>query len=443
MKNQSVYFVLTVVCWLAGPLFSQRLCAQEEQAGPPPVTAIRFGTLITEDKDARVLKNAVVIVEGNRVRSLKIGEASIPAGAKVIDLSRFTGIPGLIDVHTHVTYAWDGKPGTDPNKQMFNRLPQEEVFLSQRNAIRCLEDGVTTIRDLLGYNYNDIALRNLINEGYVVGPRMFVAGPALMITSDAPRYGQLFPWIVPAEGQADGIPEIMKKIREEVAAGVDVIKMFGSTGGFNEVVTVQTFTYEEMAAAVETAHTLGKRIAIHSYGAPGGRDAVRAGADTIEHAEGLDDDSFQMMIQKNTTYVPTAYHNVWYMESAKTFSWGPNDIAGLQDYEAKVMATVHRAIQAHVRIGMGSDAVFDLFGKNSYELAYLVKAGMTPAEALAAGTKNGAYALGMTDTIGTVAEGHYADIVAVEGDPLSDIDAVVHRVRWVMKDGKVVVDHRR
>lgn len=431
--------LLTIIFSPVWLLFVSPLLARQERAAATQVTAIKFGTLITEDNDNRVLHDAVVIVEGDRIRSVGT-DAAIPAGAKVIDLSRYTGIPGLIDVHTHITYAWDGKPGANPLREMAALLPQEEVFLAQRNAARCLDIGVTTVRDLLARNYNDIALRDLINQGLVVGPRMFVAGPALMISSAAPRYDQVFPWIVPREGQADGIPEIMRTIRQEVAAGVDVIKMFGSTGGFNRVEYHQTFTYEEMAAAVETAHTLGKRIAIHSYGASGGRDAVRAGADTIEHAVGLDDQTFQMMIEKNITYVPTAYHNDWYAENWKTFGWGPQDIANLHAYEAQVMDTVHRAIQAHVRIAMGSDAVFDLFGKNTHELLYLVKAGMTPAEALAAGTKNGAYALGMSDTLGAVAEGHYADLVAVEGDPLANIDAAVHGVRWVMKGGKVVRD---
>lgn len=431
--------LLTIIFSPVWLLFVSPLLARQERAAAAQVTAIKFGTLVTEDNDNRVLHNAVVIVEGDRIRSVGTDEA-IPAGAKVVDLSRYTGIPGLIDVHTHITYAWDGKPGANPLREMAAFLPQEEVFLAQRNAARCLDIGVTTVRDLLARNYNDIALRDLINQGLVVGPRMFVAGPALMISSAAPRYDQVFPWIVPREGQADGIPEIMRTIRQEVAAGVDVIKMFGSTGGFNRVEYHQTFTYEEMAAAVETAHTLGKRIAIHSYGASGGRDAVRAGADTIEHAVGLDEQTFQMMIEKNITYVPTAYHNDWYAENWKTFGWGPQDIANLHAYEAQVMDTVHRAIQAHVRIAMGSDAVFDLFGKNTHELLYLVKAGMTPAEALAAGTKNGAYALGMSDTLGAVAEGHYADIVAVEGDPLANIDAAVHGVRWVMKGGKVVRD---
>ncbi len=441
MKN-SICLRLMVACCLACPTFMHELRAQDAQTAAPHITAIKFGKLFTEDNDNHVINNAVVLIEGNRIQAAG-ADAAIPAGATVIDLSRYTGIPGLIDLHTHITYAWDGKPGRNPTQEMSTRLPQEEVFLSQRNATRCLDIGVTTVRDLLGRDYNDIALRDMINEGFLAGPRMFVAGPAVMITSAAPRYDQVFPWIVPRQGQADGVAAIMKTIREEVAAGVDVIKMFGSTGGFNRVEFHQTFTYEEMAAAVETAHTLGKRIAIHSYGPSGGRDAVRAGADTVEHAIGLDDQTFQMMIQKNITYVPTAYHNDWYAENWKTFGWGPQDIANLHAYEAQVMDTVRRAVQAHVRIGMGSDAVFDLFGKNTYELDYLVKAGMTPAEALAAGTKNAAYALGMTDSLGAVAPGHYADIVAIEGDPLTNIDAVVHGVRWVMKDGKVVVDHTR
>ncbi|HEV2387774.1 MAG TPA: amidohydrolase family protein [Candidatus Acidoferrales bacterium] len=436
-KRMGLLFALA--CWLACPLFPRQLLARQAHTAPAQVTAIKFGTLITEDGESQVLKDAVVLVEGDRIRSVGAGLA-IPAGAKVIDLSGYTGMPGMIDMHTHITYAWRGIPGTNPMQQMNAMLPQELVFHAEKNARRCLEIGVTTVRDLMARNYNDIALRNLINEGYVEGPRMFVAGPALMITSAAPRYDQVFPWILPSEGQVDGVAEIMKKIRQEVAAGVDVIKMFGSTGGFNNVVTHQTFTYEEMAAAVETAHTLGKRIAVHSYQASGARDAARAGADTIEHAAGVDDATFQMMVQKDITYDPTVYHNDWYAENYKLFGWGQKDIDALHDYTAQVMATITRAHSDHVRISMGSDAIFDLFGKQTNELAYLVKAGLTPAEAVDAATKNGAYALGMSDTLGAVAPDHFADIVAVQGDPLSNIDAAVHGVRWVMKGGKVVVD---
>jgi imidazolonepropionase-like amidohydrolase len=232
----------------------------------------------------------------------------------------------------------------------------------------------------------------------------------------------------------------MRLARQELAAGADFVKMFGSTGGFNNVETHQSFTYEEMRAAVEIAHTMGKRIAIHSYGASGGRDAVRAGADTLEHAIDLDDATFAEMIKNHIVYVPTAYHNVWYVENYREFGWPESDNAKILAYQKAVSETTSRAIKAGVRIAMGSDAVFELNGHNTEELTYLVKDGMTPTQALAAATVNGAAALGMENDLGQVTPGHYADIVAVDGDPLTDISVVVHNVRWVMKGGKVMVD---
>jgi imidazolonepropionase-like amidohydrolase len=231
-------------------------------------------------------------------------------------------------------------------------------------------------------------------------------------------------------------------VRQEIDAGVDFIKMFGSTGGFNNVETHQTFTLEEMQAAVETTHTMGKRIAIHSYGPEGARDAVRAGGDTLEHAIDVEDATFAEMVRKKIIYVPTVYHNVWYMENYKEFGWPETDNQKILTYQGAVEQTVRRAIKAGVRIAMGSDAVYELFGHNTEELTYLVKSGMTPEKAIAAATVNGAAALGMEKDLGEVTPGHYADLVAVEGDPLSDISVAVHNVRWVMKGGEVLVDKR-
>jgi imidazolonepropionase-like amidohydrolase len=402
--------------------------AQDATVQSGPIKAIRFGKLI--EGTGKVLTNAVVIINGDRIESVGTGDSPIPSGAQVIDMSRYTGIPGLIDAHTHMTYWWDKNPRTTPNAEVAKFLPGELAFLAQENARNTIDIGVTTVRDMAARNYTDIAMRNLINRGAMVGPRMFVAGPAIQAGAAVP----------PAPNQASGVDEVMRLARQELAAGADFIKMFGSTGGFNNVETHQSFTYEEMRAAVEIAHTMGKRIAIHSYGGSGGRDAVRAGADTIEHAIDLDDATFAEMIKNHIVYVPTAYHNVWYVENYKEFGWPESDNAKIMAYQKAVSETTSRAIKAGVRIAMGSDAVFELNGHNTEELTYLVKDGMTPTQALAAATVNGAAALGMENDLGQVTPGHYADIVAVDGDPLTDISVVVHNVRWVMKGGKVMVD---
>jgi imidazolonepropionase-like amidohydrolase len=430
MRTSRVLPFLLALCFTGCPVFGQ--------ADTQNVKAIRFGKLI--DGTGKVLTNPIVIVKGDRIQSILSGDSQTPNGAQVIDLSAFTGMPGMIDAHTHLTYWWDKNPRKNPNAEVASMLPQELVFLAQENARKCIEIGVTTVRDLAAGNYSDMAMRNLINRGAMVGPRMFVAGPAMSAGGPVPRYGEVFPWVVPNQGEASGVPEVIRLVRQELGAGADLIKMFGSTGGFNDVETYQTFTLEEMQAAVETTHTMGKRIAIHSYGPEGARDAVRAGGDTLEHAINIDDATFAEMVRKKIIYVPTVYHNVWYVENYKEFDWPESDNQKILAYEHASEETTRRAIKAGVRIAMGSDAVYELFGHNTEELTYLVKSGMTPEQAIAAATVNGAAALGMEKDLGEATPGHYADLVAVEGNPLLDISVAVHNVRWVMKGGAVLVN---
>jgi imidazolonepropionase-like amidohydrolase len=430
MRKSKVLPFLLALCFTGCPVFGQ--------ADTQNVKAIRFGKLI--DGTGKVLTNPIVIVKGDRIQSILSGDSQTPNGAQVIDLSAFTGMPGMIDAHTHMTYWWDKNPRKNPNAEVASMLPQELVFLAQENARKCIEIGVTAVRDLAAGNYSDMAMRNLINRGAMVGPRMFVAGPAMSAGGPVPRYGEVFPWVVPNQGEASGVPEVIRLVRQELGAGADLIKMFGSTGGFNDVETYQTFTLEEMQAAVETTHTMGKRIAIHSYGPEGARDAVRAGGDTLEHAINIDDATFAEMVRKKIIYVPTVYHNVWYVENYKEFDWPESDNQKILAYEHASEETTRRAIKAGVRIAMGSDAVYELFGHNTEELTYLVKSGMTPEQAIAAATVNGAAALGMEKDLGEATPGHYADLVAVEGNPLSDISVAVHNVRWVMKGGAVLVN---
>ncbi len=195
-----------------------------------------------------------------------------------------------------------------------------------------------------------------------------------------------------------------------------------------------------MKAAVDAAHHLGKRIAIHSYGPAGARDAVRAGADSIEHATDIDDQTLAEMARRGTFYVPTIDHNRFYAEYREQFGYGPEVADRLREYLGRNLETARRAHRAGVRFAMGSDAVFTMFGQNTRELDWFVKAGMTPTDALAAATTHGAALLGKEKTLGAIAPGYHADLVAVDGDPVNDIHAVIDRVRWVMKGGHVVVD---
>jgi imidazolonepropionase-like amidohydrolase len=388
---------------------------------------IRFGKLI--DGKGKVWNNVAVVVENDRIRSVE-PDTTPPSGVEIVDLR------GMIDAHTHMTYYWDQTPGTLPWAQSDARQSAVTVFLAQENARKTLETGVTTVRDLGSSEYADVAMRDLINRGAMLGPRMFVAGYGLAITDTPAKPGFAYP----AGGTADGMPEVLRAVRQQIAAHVDVVKMYGSTGSDQDVTGFQTFTLEEIKAAATAAHKSGRKLAVHSYGPDGARDAVEAGADSIEHATDMDDQTIAAMARRGTFYVPTIDHNRYYVEYRKQFGYTDEVAARLNDYIARNLATARRAHKAGVRFAMGSDAVFTMFGQNTRELEWFVKAGLTPEEALAAATTNGAALLGMEQSLGAVAPGYFADMVAVDGDPLRDIGVVIHNVRWVMKGGKVVVN---
>ena len=399
-----------------------------------PVKAVRFGKLW--DGHAKVWTSAIVIVEGEKIRAVTTDASAIPQGAEVIDLSNYTGLPGLIDVHTHMTMYTDEKPGEPMLKQLTANPPAVEVFLARKGAMRTLEAGVTTVRDLGADQYMDIAMRDLINHGEMFGPRMFVVGYGLYITNTPYKPGLN----LPAGGIADGVPEVLRVVRQQIAAGADWIKMYASTGTDDDVTGFQTYNYEEIKAAVDTAHQFGKKIAIHSYGPAGARDAVRAGTDSLEHATDMDDATIQEMVKRGTYYVPTIDHNRYYLDNGDKIGYASGYKERLQAFIPRNLETTRRTFKAGVKIAMGSDAIYTMFGENTRELGWFVKAGMTPEQALQTATRNAAALLGKENELGAVAPGYLADLVAVDGDPLADINVVLHNVKWVMKSGDVVVN---
>jgi imidazolonepropionase-like amidohydrolase len=299
------------------------------------------------------------------------------------------------------------------------------VFLAQDNARATLETGVTTVRDLGASNDMDLAMRDLIAMGRMTGPRMFVSGQGI----SAGRRG------------APAGPDAMRETtRQRLETAADWIKVYGSRGSFQSVDTTQTITFEEMQAIVQTAHAARRPVAIHSYGPSGVRDAVRAGADSVEHGVDLDDETLAEMARRGTVWVPTVDHNRYYVDARDEYGFAPEVIPPLEDYIQRNLESVRRAIGAGVKLGMGSDAVFTMFGQNTRELGWFVRAGLTPAQALGAATTTAADLLRVGDRLGRIAPGYVADLVAVEGNPLADIQTLFTGVRWVMKDGRVVVD---
>lgn len=427
-----IYWLLPIVSFGLGVGLSP-VSAQQKQAAKA-IKAVRFAKLW--DAKGRLWTSAIVVVEGDRIKTVTSDRAAIPSGAEVIDLSKYTGLPGLIDVHTHMTMYTDETPGEPMLKQLTANPPAVEVFLARKGALRTLEAGVTTVRDLGADQYMDIAMRDLISRGEMIGPRMFVCGYGLYITNTPYKPGLN----LPAGGIADGVPEVLRVVRQQIAAGADVIKMYASTGTDDDVTGFQTYNYEEIKAAVDTAHQFGKKIAIHSYGPDGARDAVRAGTDSLEHATDMEDATIAEMAKRGTFYVPTIDHNRYYIENGDKIGYAPGYKEKLQAFIPRNLETARKAFKAGVKFAMGSDAIYTMFGQNTRELGWFVKAGMTPEQALRTATTNAAELLGKEKELGAVAPGYSADLVAVEGDPLADISVVLNNVRWVMKNGEVVMD---
>src|SRR6202140_5367520 len=428
MRIVRVVLVAWVVAIFAAGAFGQA------KVGAQPVRAVRFGKLW--DGHGKVWPAAIVIVEAGKIRSVTTDASAIPQGAEVIDLSNYTGLPGLIDVHTHMTIYTDEKPGEPMLRQLTVNPPAVEVFLARKGAMRTLEAGVTTVRDLGADQYMDIAMRDLINHGEMIGPRMFVVGYGLYVTNTPYKPGLN----LPAGGIADGLPEVLRVVRQQIAAGADWIKMYASTGTDDNVTGFQTYNYEEIKAAVDTAHKFGKKIAIHSYGPAGARDAVRAGTDSLEHATDMDDATIQEMAKRGTYYVPTIDHNRYYLDNWQKIGYANGFQEKTNAFIERNLETARKAHKAGVKIAMGSDAIYTMFGENTRELGWFVKAGMTPEQALQTATTNAAALLGKEKELGAVAPVYLADLVAVEGAPLADINVVLNNVKWVMKGGDVVVD---
>jgi len=423
--------VAAVVCGLA--LTFGCALGQERAAEKKSVKAVKFGKLW--DGKGKVWTNAIVIVDGERVREVTTVAQRVPDRAEVVDLTNYYGLPGLIDVHTHMTMYTEETAGVPMLKQLTSNTPAVEVFLARKGALRTLETGVTTVRDLSADQYMDIAMRDLINRGEMIGPRMFVSGYGLYVSMTPTRKD-----VPPPIGGviADGVPEVLRAVRQQVAAGADVIKLYASTGTDDDTTGFETFNYEEIKAAVDAAHHFGKKIAVHSYGPDGARDAVKAGADSIEHATDMDDATIAEMAKRGTFYVPTIDHNRYYLDNAEKIGYAPGFQAKTRAFIERNVETARRAYKAGVKFAMGSDAIYSMFGENTRELEWFVKAGMTPEEALKTATTNAAELLGKGNELGAVGPGYFADLVAVEGDPTADIGVAVGKVKWVMKGGAVV-----
>lgn len=406
-------------------------------AVPAQVTAIKAGRLVDPDAGT-VLTDEVILIRDHKIEQLGKG-LKVPAGAKVIDLSSMTVLPGLIDCHTHVA---DGHSDGEPFN-VLRKTASQIVLESVTNARKMLESGFTTVRDVGTYRaLNDVALRDAIVRGDVPGPRMFVAGAYITITGGAGAMtGQApdiqLPWDL-HYGEANSPWEVRQRIRQLAHDGVDLIKVLSTgailTHGSNP--SSIEFTPEELNAAVDEASHFGLRVAVHAHAAQGIKNAILAGAASIEHVEMLDDEAIAMAIKHGTYFDMDIYDEECIQEGGKNGSV-PKDFL---EHDAELgqlqRDNFRKAVKAGVKMSFGTDAGVCPYGSSAKQFAYMVKYGMTPMQAIQAATTNAADLLGHSKQVGSIKPGKYADVIAVSGDPLKDV-SVLERVDFVMKDGTV------
>jgi imidazolonepropionase-like amidohydrolase len=402
------------------------------------VAAIKAGRLIDPEAGA-VLTDQVILIRDNKIEAVGKGLA-IPAGAKVVDLSQMTVLPGLIDCHTHLA---DGPTDDgDPFSQL-KKTAAQVAFESVPNALRMLESGFTTVRDVGVYRaLNDIAMRDAIAHGYIVGPRMFVAGAYITITGGAGAMTGLAPDVrLPWDlhyGEANSPWEVRQKIRQLAHDGADHIKVLSTgavlTHGSNP--KSQEFTLEELQAAVDEASHFGLRVEAHAHAAQGIKNAIRAGVASIEHATLIDDEGIALA-KEHGTYLDMDIYDEECIQEAGRRGNIPKDFLE-HDRE---LGQIHRenfrkAVKAGVKMAFGTDAGVCPYGTSGKQFAFMVKYGMTPMQAIQAATTSAADLLGHANEVGSIKAGRYADVIAVFGDPLQDI-SVLEKVDFVMKDGRI------
>lgn len=401
-------------------------------------TILHCGKLI-DVKNKKVLESMSVIIEGNKIVEVKSGYVQAKPSDKVIDLKNKTVMPGLMDMHVHLES--ETKKGAVADR--FTMNPADIAFESVDFAHTTLMAGFTTVRDLGGSGVN-IALRNAVNKGLIVGPRIYTAGKSIATTGGHadPTNGyrkDLMGDPGPYEGVINGADEARKAVRQRYKDGSDLIKITSTAGVLSQAKDASgaQFTDEELKAIIATAKDYGFTVAAHAHGAEGMKRAIRAGVTSIEHGTFMDDEAIELFKKHGTWYVPTIIAGKSVSDSAKMADYfspivRPKALA----VGPQLQSTFTKAYKAGVKIAFGTDAGVYMHGKNWKEFVYMVEGGMSPMEAIYAATVNAAELLGVTDRLGVIEKGKLADIIAVNGDPIKDI-GVMEKVPFVMKNGVV------
>lgn len=428
MKNPSKVLLIVAICaFVSLPIFAQS----------KTVTVIKAGRMI-DTINGRVLENQTIVVEGEMVKAVGPNLA-VPSGATVIDLSQMTVLPGLTDSHVHIT----GQAGADYYDTLFRRSFIDEAVTAHIYAKRTLDAGFTTVRNVGAGPFVDVALKNAINRGEVIGPRII---PATMYIGSTGSHGDLngfSPWLgdkTPPEmsGLADGVEEVRKKVRYLIKNGAEVIKFGATAGVLSEEASVGApqYSQEEMNAIVAEAKLHGIKVCAHAHGTEGIKMAVKAGVDSIEHGSFLDDEGIRLMKERGTYLSADIYNDDYILAEYAKF----NTPQKILDKEKLVGRTQRenfkKAMQAGVKIAYGTDAGVYPHGWNAKQFSKMVEWGMTPMGAIQAATVSNADLFGWSEKIGSITAGKYADIIAVDGNPLKDV-SILEKVNFVMKGGVV------
>jgi len=418
--------------------------SQATQKPAPKTVYIRAGRLFDAATDG-VRENMVIVVTGERIQSVApAAGAAIPAGATVIDLSHATVLPGLIDCHTHM----EARADRYDEIYRFKDTPFNRAFAATVHARKTLEAGFTSVRDVGSEPFLAVDLRNSINEGLIPGPRIVASGPGISITGghgDLNNYSpQTRVSMFPEERNfqiADGVDQVRHVVRAQVKYGVDVIKIL-ATGGVlskGDSPGAPQFTLEELKAAAEEAHMAGRKIAAHAHGAQGIKNAILAGIDSIEHASLIDDEGIRLARERGAYLVMDIYNDDYILGKAIEFGLPQENVDKEKMVGRLQRESFARAVKAGVKMAFGTDAGVYPHGDNARQFFYMVKFGMTPAQAIRAATSSAADLIGRAKDVGTLEPGKFADVIAVSADPLQDVRAL-ENVGFVMKGGVVVKD---
>jgi imidazolonepropionase-like amidohydrolase len=424
--GMAIGVTLTVLAGVVAPAHAQ--------APAPKRTVIRAGRVL-DVRTGALRTNQSIVITGDKITQIApSAEVTTSGDDTTIDLPDATLLPGLIDMHTHLTF--------DLNSLGYSGLgisTAREALHGARNAKRTLEAGFTTVRNLGAFDYSDIALRDAINDGDVIGPRIVASGPALGITGGHCDENLLPPaFHFQGGGVADGVEAVQHKVREVIKYGADVIKIC-ATGGVlskGDDPNASQFTLEEMKAIVADAHRLGRKVAAHAHGAEGVRWASDAGVDSIEHGHFMDDAAIAAMKKNGTYLVPTLFLTEYMQQHLKDSGVPEFSRQKMIEVAAAAPVNVKKAFAAGVKVAFGTDAAVYPHGLNAGEFHVYVKLGMTPLAAIQTATVNASDLLGAKFNVGTLEPGKFADVIAVDGDPTKDVTILEH-VKFVMKGGAV------